>query len=481
MPDFETYNMPSNDAGSERLRKSPSNLDAERALLGAILLTPESIHDVSANIKPESFYADKHREIFRAIMEVFLKGDPIDTVAITAKLKANGQLDRIGGVNYIADLTAAVPAAANAMYYAQLVSDKSVLRGLIRAAHSIADLGYQDPENVEHVMDHAEKAIFEVTNAPTQAKFQTITSTLTDVWNKFEALNAAGGAMLRGVPSGFTALDTLLAGFQPSDLIILAARPAMGKTTFAMDVARNAAVQHGKHVGIFSLEMAASQLGERMLASESGVDSWKLRTGKLSNDEEYARVQEAISRLAEASIHIDDQPGTNILKMRSSARRLKNEFGLDLLVVDYLQLMSPVATKASDSMTQQVTEISRSLKILARELNVPIIALSQLSRAVEQRGGKPRLSDLRDSGSIEQDADVVMFIHREDKMHKDKPAERPNIAEILVEKHRHGAVGSCELFFDGAHVRFLNLDNNQGHQAPSGGEAYGDYAQVDDF
>jgi replicative DNA helicase len=238
----------------------------------------------------------------------------------------------------------------------------------------------------------------------------------------------------------------------------------MGKTTFALDVARNAALKFGASVGIFSLEMSDQQLVDRMLAAEAGVDSWKLRTGRLSNDQEFAAVQEAMARLSEAQIHIDDQAGNNILKMRSAARRLKNEHGLDLLIVDYLQLMSPTATKASDSMVQQVTEISRSLKILARDLEVPVIALSQLSRAVEQRGGKPRLSDLRDSGSIEQDADVVMFIHREDKINKE--SERPNIAEILVEKHRNGPVGVAELYFDGQHVRFLNLDTHHAsHQS----------------
>lgn len=475
MPDaIETYTGEANDT---RFRKAPNNIDAERALLGAIMLAPEAMHDVSAIIYPESFYADKHREIFRAILAIFMKGDPIDVLSVSAKLRANDQLERIGGATYLTDLAASVPAASNAMYYAQLVQDKSILRGLIRAAHTIADLGYQDPENVENAMDIAEKSIFEVTNAPTSAKFKTIGSSLVEAWERFEKLNSSGENVHRGVPSGFAAVDNILSGFQKSDLIILAARPSCGKTTFALDIARNAAIQHKKHVGIFSLEMSDQQLVDRMLASEASVDSWKLRTGKLSNDDEYERVQQAMARLSEASIHIDDQPGTNILKMRSSARRLMNEHGLDLLIVDYLQLMSPTATKASDSMVQQVTEISRSLKILARELDIPVIALSQLSRAVEQRGGKPRLSDLRDSGSIEQDADVVMFIHREDRMNKDKPAERPNIAEILVEKHRNGAVGSAELYFDGQHVRFLNLDNNHAGMASAGGS----YGGADDF
>jgi replicative DNA helicase len=273
---------------------------------------------------------------------------------------------------------------------------------------------------------------------------------------------------MRGVPTGFPAIDNILAGLQKSDLIILAARPSVGKTTFALDLARNAALRYQKSVGIFSLEMSDQQLVDRMLASEAGVDSWKLRTGRLRNDQEFEAVQAAMARLSEASIHIDDQPANNILKMRSAARRLHNEHGLDLIIVDYLQLMSPTASKASESMVQQVTEISRSLKILARELDVPVLALSQLSRAVEQRGGKPRLSDLRDSGSIEQDADVVMFIHRDDKVNKD--SERPNIAEILVEKHRNGPVGSAELYFDSKHVRYLSLDTHHKEGAAAGEE-----------
>lgn len=456
-----------NDApqASKRLRTPPHNVDVEKALLGAIILKPESMHDVSVLIFPESFFADKHREIFRAIFTIFTSGDPIDVVTVSAKLKNDKQLDRIGGAAYLTELIEQVPAAGNALYYAEQVQNKSTLRGLIHAGDEIAEMGYSDPENIDATLDAAEKKVYNVTNISSTKAFKTIGSSLTEAWERFEHL-AANPDTKRGVPSGFTALDNLLSGFQKSDLIILAARPSMGKTTFAMDVARNAALRHGASVGIFSLEMSDQQLVDRMLASEAGVDSWKLRTGKLSNDKEFEAVQEAMARLSEANIHIDDEPGTNILKMRSAARRLKNEHGLDMLIVDYLQLMSPTNTKASDSMVQQVTEISRSLKILARELDVPVIALSQLSRAVEQRGGKPRLSDLRDSGSIEQDADVVMFIHREDKMNKDVESERPNIAEILVEKHRNGAVGSAELYFDGDHVRFLNLDT---HHASSGG------------
>lgn len=452
---------------SKVLRTPPHNLDAERALLGALILKSEAMHDVSVTVYPESFYADKHKEIFRAILDTHMKGDPIDILTITTKLKGRDLLDRVGGASYITELVESVPAATNAIYYAELVQSKSILRGLINAGDEISEIGFSNPESIDEAMDSAEKKIYLVTNAPTTQKFTPIGSSLTEAWDRFEKLSSAEHEQ-RGVPTGFTALDNVLSGMQKSDLIILAARPSMGKTTFALDIARNAAIRHKASVGIFSLEMSDQQLVDRMLAAEAGVDAWKLRTGKLSTDQEFEAVQSAMALLSEAPIHIDDQPGNNILKMRSSARRLKNEHGLDLLIVDYLQLMQPVSARASDSMVQQVTEISRSLKILARELDVPIIALSQLSRAVEQRGGKPRLSDLRDSGSIEQDADVVMFIHREDKINKE--SERPNIAEILIEKHRNGPVGFAEVYFDSKHVRFLNLDTH--HSAGSSSDDF---------
>jgi len=454
------------------LRTPPMNVEAEKALLGAILLKPDVMHDISVNVYPESFYADKHSAIYKAIGEIFSGGDPIDIVSVSTKLKEMNQLERIGGAAYVTELIETVPAAGNAAYYAAQVIDKAILRNLIHAADDIAEIGYSDPESIDHALDQAEKKVFQATQAPSAQKFRPIGTALSEAWERFEHLTENPDDK-RGVPSGFTALDNLLAGFQKADLVILAARPAMGKTTFALDLARGAALGAGANVGIFSLEMSDQQLVDRMLAAESGVDSWKLRTGRLSNDEEYQKLHEAMDKLSKAPIHIIDDADMNIVKMRSAARRLKNEYGLDMLIVDYLQLMSPTVTKGSDSMVQQVTEISRSLKILAKEMDIPVIALSQLSRAVEQRGGKPRLSDLRDSGSIEQDADVVMFIHREDKMNRDQESERPNIAEIMVEKHRNGAVGSAELYFDAAHVRFLNLDTH--HAALPGGGGDDDF------
>lgn len=462
--------LPMSAEHNRSLRTPPQNVDAEKALLGAIILKPDVLHDVSVTVYPESFYADKHRVIYDAIQKIFSNGDPVDTVSIITKLKEMNQLDRVGGAAYITELIETVPAAGNAMYYAGQVRDKATLRGLIHAADDIAEIGYSDPESVDEALDQAEKKVFQATQAPSAQKFRPIGTALHEAWERFEHLTENPDDK-RGVPSGFTALDNVLAGFQKSDLIILAARPSMGKTTFALDIARNAALLHGASVGIFSLEMSDQQLVDRMLAAESGVDSWKLRTGRLSNDSEYESLQNAMQKLNKAPIHIIDDADMNIVKMRSATRRLMNEHGVDLLIVDYLQLMSPTATKHSDSMVQQITEISRSLKILAKEMNIPVIALSQLSRAVEQRGGKPRLSDLRDSGSIEQDADVVMFIHREDKMNRDKESERPNIAEIMVEKHRNGAVGMAELYFDGQHVRFLNLDTHHA-TAPGAGDDF---------
>jgi replicative DNA helicase len=452
---------------TKSLRTPPQNVAAEQALLGAIILKPDVMHDISVIVYPESFYADKHRAIFSAISQIFSKGDPIDIISITTKLKDMNELTRVGGASYITELIETVPAAGNAAYYADQVQAKSSLRGLIHAADDIAEIGYSDPESVDEALDQAEKKIFMATQAPSSQKFRPIGTALAEAWERFEHLTE-NPQDKRGVSSGFHALDNVLAGFQKSDLIILAARPSMGKTTLALDIARNAAMLHGASVGFFSLEMSDQQLVDRMLAAESGVDSWKLRTGRLSNDQEYEQLQAAMEKLSKAPIHIIDQADMNIVKMKSAARRLKNEYGLDMLIVDYLQLMSPTLSKGSDNMVQQITEISRSLKILAKELDIPVIALSQLSRAVEQRGGKPRLSDLRDSGSIEQDADVVMFIHREDKMNRDKEAERPNIAEIMIEKHRNGAVGMAELYFDGTHVRFLNLDTHHAAMPGSG-------------
>ena len=436
-------------------RVPPQSLESERALLGALLLKPDAIHDVSDLIHPDSFYAEKHRHIFTTMRELAERGEPIDQLSLSQRMLDQGLLERGGGRSYLAELISSAPAPGNFNHYADIVSRKSLMRGLIDASYSITESAYDESRETMEVLDEAEKSIYAIGNASVAHKFTAIGDKVHEAWDRIEALSKKEDG-IRGVPSGFPVLDNLLSGFHPSDLVILAARPSMGKTSLALDIARNAAVRHNVPVGIFSLEMSSEQIIDRMLSAESFVDSWKLRTGQVRSEDDFGRIRDALETLSKAPIFIDDKPGNNILAMRAVARRLKRERGIGLIVVDYLQLMAPTTTKASDSMVQQVTEISRSLKSLARELEVPVIALSQLSRAVEQRGGRPRLSDLRDSGSIEQDADVVMFIHREDKANKD--SDRPGVAEILIEKHRNGPTGMAELFFDEKRTSFQSVD-----------------------
>jgi replicative DNA helicase len=439
------------------MRVPPQNLEAEMSLLGSIMLRPEAIFDIMDIISADSFYSEKHRVIFSTMMELFQKRSPIDLLSVSSKLKEKGWLEQIGGNTYLTEIVNIVPSSANIAYYAEIVQKKYMMRRLIEASDHISQVGYDENKELEEILESAEKKLFEVTNYNTAHKFVHIKDELEEAWERLDKLHSGENEM-RGIPTGFSDIDHKLAGFQKSDLIILAARPSMGKTSLALDIARQAAVNHGITVGIFSLEMSSQQLVDRMLAAQANVDAWKLRTGKLSRQNDFEAIRESLDKLNKAPIHIDDQPGNNLLKMRSMARRLKNEHNLGLIVVDYLQLIVPTQTK-NDNVVQQITEISRGLKNLARELNVPVLALSQLSRAVEQRGGKPRLSDLRDSGSIEQDADVVMFIHREDK-YKDE-SEKTNIAEILIEKHRNGEVGKVELFFNEKKATFQSMDKSQ--------------------
>ncbi len=455
------------------IRIPPQSNEAERALLGSVMLKPEGIHEVTDYVSADSFYTEKHRVIFRAFMDLANGGSPIDLLSVANRLKETNELERAGGNAYLAELVSAVPTSANLKHYAEIVQKKAMMRALIEASADIGELGYDEAQDIDSLLESAEKRIYQVTSSPTVRKFTPIRDALGEAWERFDNLHK-GEHEMRGIPTGFAALDNVLAGFQRSDLIILAARPSMGKTALALDIARQTAVKYGTPVGIFSLEMSAQQLVDRMLAAEARVDAWKLRTGKISTDEEFERIRDAMARLSKAPIHIDDQPATNALGMRSAARRLKRENGIGLLIVDYLQLMTPTSTRSADSMVQQVTEISRSLKTLARELDVPVLALSQLSRAIEQRRGRPRLSDLRDSGSIEQDADVVIFIHNEDR-YNDNREERSTVTEILIEKHRNGPTGKIDLFFDPERATFLPIENSKfGANVPAG-------AGVDDF
>ena len=441
------------------LRIPPQSLEAERALLGSIMLRPEVMYDIMDIVQKPMFYSEKHRMLWNNMTELHSKNTPIDLLSLSNKLKEKNELEMIGGMSYLTEVVNSVPSSTNAVYYAQIVQKKYMMRQLIEASEHIGNLGFDESGDLEEVLDKAEKKIFEVTNYTGGGKFVHLKDTLVEAWDRIENLHNTQG-QLRGVPSGFKGLDNKLAGFQKSDLIILAARPSVGKTSLALDIARKAATLHNTPVGIFSLEMSSQQLVDRMLAAESQVDAWKLRTGhKLSLEHDFAPLREAMERLDKAPIYIDDTPGNNILKMRSVARRLKSEKGLGLIIVDYLQLMIPTTSRNSDNVVQQVTEISHSLKNLARELEVPVIALSQLSRAVEQRGGEPRLSDLRDSGSIEQDADVVLFIHREDRFNEDKSIAMK--AKIIIAKHRNGATGEIHMAFDGDKTTFMDVEKNE--------------------
>lgn len=442
----------------KHVRIPPNDIDAEQATLGSIMLNPSALNEIVDLVQAETFYSEKHRIIFKAMIDLFSKNEPIDLLSLATSLKNREQLEQIGGRVYLTDLTNSVPASTNVKHYAKIVYRKNLMRKLIEAGEHLSNVGFSESdEDVETLMDEAEKKVFSITGDPKGQNFVSIKQSLHETWEQLEKLHDAKGG-LGGVPTGFPSLDNLLGGLHKSDLIILAARPSVGKTTLALDIARHAAVIGKIPVGIFSLEMSAQQLTQRMLSAQAHVDAWKLRTGKLTAEADFQKIRDSMSELSTAPIYIDDQAGNSIIKMKSVARRLKSEFGLGLIVVDYLQLMA--TNKNYDSMVNQVTEISRSLKGLARELDVPVLALSQLSRAVESRGGKPRLSDLRDSGSIEQDADVVMFIHREDRAGTRTDAESTGIAEILVEKHRNGPVGKAELYFDEKNSTFLSIDKN---------------------
>lgn len=438
------------------LRIPPQSIESEQAVLGSIMLRKDAMHEVEDMVNADSFYVERHKKIFQAMLDLSTQSQPIDMLSLSTKLAERKVLEQIGGNQYLAEIVNTVPSSTNVKHYADIVQKKYVLRSLIEAADYVSELAFEEgDDHMDDILDLAEKKIFSVVSSPKNQKYVNMKDALPEAYERLEKLHENKG-MIRGLPTGFKDLDTMLSGLQNSDLIILAARPSMGKTTLALDISRLAAVNNDKSVLIFSLEMSSQQLVDRMLSAQSRVNAWNLRTGNLSSDREFSQLRDSLDKLAKAKIFIDDQAGNSIVRMKALARRIKAEKGVDLIVVDYLQLMS--TSKNYDSMVNQVTEISRSLKSLAKELDVPVLALSQLSRAVESRGGKPRLSDLRDSGSIEQDADVVMFIHREDKG-KDE-SEKTNIAEILIEKHRNGPVGKVDLYFDEKTTTFLNLEKS---------------------
>lgn len=438
-------------------RVPPQSIEAEKALLGGIMLRSESLFEITDMVFPESFYVAKHRTIYKTILELHNKKEPIDLLSLSSLLEDQKKLESVGGRSYLTELVSSVPSSTNVKHYAGIIQKKHILRELINASDFIGDLGFTEDGEIEDLLDQCEKKIFQISNFSSSKTFITIKDTLNEAWERLDKLHK-GEKGTRGVPSGYSNLDNLLSGFQKSDLVILAARPSMGKTTLALDIARHVACDYKLPVGVFSLEMSSQQLVDRMLAAQSRVNAWKLRTGQLTSDDDFSRIQAALDELSQAPIYIDDQSSQTVMQMRSVARKLKREHNLQLLIVDYLQLIT--TTKNYEMMVHQVSEISRALKGLARELDIPVIALSQLSRAIEHRRDKPRLSDLRDSGSIEQDADVVMFIHRDDKYREDD--EKTNVAEILVEKHRNGPTGKIELYFDEKRSTFLPLEKDSG-------------------
>jgi len=433
-------------------RLPPHNIEAEQSVLGSLMIDRDAIIKVASYLKPEDFYIWANGTIYQAILDLYNRREPTDLLTLSDELKKRGVFDDVGGDVYLTTLMGVVPVAVHVEYYGRIVERQSTRRRLIQAGSEIVGIGYQDGLDTEEALDQAQRQILEVSQQRQTKDFQSIADVLDRFFDQIEYLQQHRGEVV-GVPTGYTDLDQLLGGLQRSDLLILAARPSMGKTAFQLGLAYGAAVQHKRTVGIFSLEMAAEQLVQRLLSTETGVDSHRLRLGMI-DDNEWDRVSRAFGRLAEANIFIDDAAGATVMDVRSKARRLQAEHGLDLLIIDYLQLLSG---RRTDNRVQEISEISRGLKGLARELNIPVIALSQLSRAVETRADhRPMLSDLRESGSIEQDADIVMFIYREEKY--DENSEKKGIAEIIVAKHRNGPVGTVNLRFFERTGRFADLE-----------------------
>ncbi len=435
-------------------RVPPQNLEAEQAVLGAMLIEKEAIARVTELLKGGDFYREAHRLIFEAMLDLYNRNEAVDMITVIELLKREDNLEKVGGIAYVTSLANSVPTAANVHYHAKIVEEKALLRQLIQTSTQIAALGYEGSEEVSQIVDQAEKMILEVSNRRIGGDFAPIKSIVLDAFGKIEQLYESRGG-ITGLATGFKDLDRLTSGLQKSDLILVAARPSMGKTAFTLNIASNVAIREKKAVAFFSLEMSKEQLVQRMLCAEASIDSQKLRIGELEDDD-WTKLINAADRLSGAPIFIDDTAGISVLEMRSKARRLKVEHDLSLIIIDYLQLMQGSGGKGGENRQQEISEISRSLKGLARELGVPVVALSQLSRSVESRQvKKPMLSDLRESGSLEQDADIVAFLYREDYYNPD--TENKNITEIIVAKHRNGPVDSVQLFFHKQFTRFADL------------------------
>ncbi|MBS3902988.1 MAG: replicative DNA helicase [Anaplasmataceae bacterium] len=435
----------------------PQNTEAEQIVLGSLLIDKEAITKVADFLLPHDFYSPIHEKIYEAIIDLYSHSKPIDLMSVNHHLKEKGLLKSVGGSSYLSEMVNMVPTSSHVTHYGRIVHDKKVLRDLIRLSAEATEQALQSDKNTEELLDDVEKRIFSLSQISIQKALIPLREDLKAAYDRIEKLHKGEDA-LRGVTTGFKQLDDLLSGLQKSDLVILGARPSLGKTSFALDIARNAA-KAGHSIGIFSLEMSREQVVDRLISSESQVSLWKIRTGRINDDLEFEMIQHALGKLSEYKISIDDTASPNIMQMRAMGRRLQSERGLDLLIIDYLQLIVP--RTSSESMVQQVTEISRGLKALARELNIPVLALSQLSRGIESRDHKiPRLADLRESGSIEQDADVVMFIYRKDrdKDREELSPEEQNVAQIIVAKHRNGPLGTVDLRFDSERASFRTID-----------------------
>lgn len=439
---------------SDALKVPPHDLEAERSVLGAILIDSAAINLVAEFLKPEFFYTPEHQEIFRAMLSLFEKQQPIDVVTIQDELKKNDSLKKIGGKSYLADLINTVPTSANIENYAMIVRNHFVRRRLIDLSSRLVEKSFDDKDDVKKLLDEAETEIFSLSQQHLHRDFIELKEILAESFERLEEFMKKG-THLRGVPTGFKDLDNKLAGMQDSNLLILAARPGVGKTTFALNIALNVATKEKLPVGFFSLEMSKEELVDRLLVGAADIDAWRLKTGRLSEDD-YKRLTEAMGELSEAPIFIDDTPGASILEMRTKARKLKVEKDIKLIIVDYLQLAN--AGRYFESRVNEVSAVSQGLKNLARELKVPVLALSQLSRAVEQRNAKkPQLSDLRESGSIEQDSDVVMFLYQEEET-EDLLDQNKRLVKLLIAKHRNGPVGEIDLMFRGDRVKFYGVE-----------------------
>ena len=439
-------------------RMPPQNIDAEQAVLGAMLIKKEAIAEVSQLLRPEDFYRDAHKIIYEAMLALFNRNEPADIVTVTNYLDKENKLDKVGGITFVTALANIVPTAANVNFHANIVREKADLRHLINTATDIAGMAYEATDDVADVIDKSEKMIMEVANRQNVSAFTPMQEIVMETFDKINTLYESKGG-LTGISCGFKDLDALTSGLQASDLILVAARPSMGKTAFTLNIAANVALKEKKTVAFFSLEMSKQQLVQRMLCSEGGIDSQKLKNADLST-EDWEKLVRTADKVSAAPLYIDDTAGITVMELRSKARRLKAEHGLDLIIIDYLQLMQGRSKGGSDNRQQEISEISRSLKAVARELNVPVIALSQLSRSVESRQIKrPMLSDLRESGSLEQDADIVMFLYRED--YYDPETANKNITEVIVAKHRNGPVDTVKMFFKKEFTRFNDLSKMQ--------------------